>query len=53
VLAAIEAASPKPDCAPAGEAASPLEETVPATLDAPLAAGQTAAAAETSNADVQ
>jgi len=34
-VAAIEAASPKPDCAPAGEAAPPPEETVPAAPDAP------------------
>jgi hypothetical protein len=52
-IAAIEAASPKPDCAPAGEAAPPSEETISTAPDAPLAAGQTAAAAETSNADVQ
>jgi hypothetical protein len=36
-VAALEAASPKPDCAPAGEAAPPSEETVPAAPDAPPA----------------
>ena len=35
-LAAIEAASPKPDCAPAGEAAAPLPEpTAAETVTAP------------------
>ncbi len=52
-IAVIEAASPKLDCAPAGEAVPPPEETVPAAPDAPLATGQTAAAADTGNADVQ
>jgi hypothetical protein len=53
-VAVIEAASPKPECAPAGEAATPpMEETIPAAPDAPLAVGQAAAKAETGNADVQ
>jgi hypothetical protein len=45
-IAAIEAASPNPDCAPAGEAAPPPVEASPVALDAPLAAGQTAAVAD-------
>ena len=36
-LAAIEAASQKPDCAPAGEAAPPPEETILSTPDTPSA----------------
>jgi hypothetical protein len=37
-IAAIEAASPKPDCAPAGEAATPLmEATLSSTPDMPSA----------------
>ena len=35
-VAAIEAASPKPDCAPAGEAAAPpMEATLSSTPDTP------------------
>jgi len=35
-VAAIEAASPKPDCAPAGEAATPpMEATLSSTPDTP------------------
>ena len=45
-IAAIESASPNPDCAPAGEAAPPPVEASPVALDAPLAAGQTAAVAD-------
>jgi hypothetical protein len=37
-IAAIEAASPKPDCAPAGEAATPpMEATLSSTPDMPSA----------------
>jgi hypothetical protein len=37
-IAVIKAASPKPDCAPAGEAATPpMEENVPVAPDAPPA----------------
>jgi hypothetical protein len=36
-VAAMGTVSPKPDCAPAGEAAPPSEETVPAAPDAPPA----------------
>jgi hypothetical protein len=36
-VVAMEAASPKPDCAPAGGEAPPSEETVPAAPDAPPA----------------
>ena len=51
-IAAIGTAGLKPDCAPAGEAAPPPEETVPVAPDAPLEVGQTAVIADTSNSDV-
>jgi hypothetical protein len=53
-LAAIEAASPKPDCGSAGEAAIPsMEETISIAPDsAPPAVGQTAAVADATEGDV-
>ena len=45
-IAAIEAASPKPECAPASEAAPPTVGASPVALDAPLAAGQSSAVAD-------
>ena len=51
-LAVIEAASPRPGCAPASEADPPMEETVYAAPDSPPAAEQTVAAAETSDGDL-
>jgi hypothetical protein len=52
-LAAIEAATPKPECDPVGEADPRYAETISTIPDSPPAVGQAAAAAETSNADVQ
>jgi hypothetical protein len=51
-LAVIEAASPRPDCALAGEAVPPAEATISAAPDAPLMVGQTAAVADASSEDV-
>ena len=48
-IAAIEAASPNPDCAPAAEAAPPPVEASQVAPDAPLAAGQTAAVADSTD----
>jgi hypothetical protein len=51
-ISVIEAASQKPDCAPAGEAAPPPVEASSVALDPRLTAGQTAAVADATDSVV-
>jgi hypothetical protein len=52
-IAAIEAASPKPDCAPAGEAATPpMEEPIYAAPDAPPMEGALSATPVAQSAEI-